>query len=128
MYVILVGSWYWVVQFSLMSCHQNTKGADILRLVWYFKISSISWQEQSLFVQVCCKIVEMSVTIFVVNYRCRFSKQADILYLISQESYTWRLVGSLYRQVKCIYTCTCINFYKPSHSKSNKVLLTYFLH
>lgn len=89
-----------------MSCHQNTKGADILRLVWYFKISSISWQEQSLFVQVCCKIVEMSVTIFVVNYRCRFSKQADILYLISQESYTWRLVGSLYRQVKCIYTCT----------------------
>lgn len=35
MYVILVGSCFWVVQFSLMSCHQNTKGADILRLVWY---------------------------------------------------------------------------------------------
>lgn len=46
----------------------------------------------------------MCVTIFVVNYRYRFSKQADILYVISQESYTWRLVGSLYRQVKCIYT------------------------
>lgn len=28
--------------------------------------------------------------------KAKFSKQADILYLISQESYTWRLVGSLY--------------------------------